>query len=256
MSTFEKKNKTWISSAHQGFVTEGLCSNTLAAYLLAAQKGADMIETDARMTKDGILICNHDPDVKGFDENGQYVSLVISETEYEKIAALKLADVRTEENRVPTLEQALHLAYFTGMCINIDLKEGILHAEEIARLAVRMGMRGRVVYATNGSGAEGIRRILKIDAQARFIDTKANFTRSKLEEIPDYSAKCYVYTGDFSDKNISEIRESGCMLATISLNADNASNAFRHHPDMAEYPHLYDFEAIDKMILEDFYKNI
>ena len=65
--------KTWISSAHQGFVTDGIHSNTLAAYLLAAKKGADMIETDERTTKDGIIIANHDPSVKGFDENGEPV---------------------------------------------------------------------------------------------------------------------------------------------------------------------------------------
>ena len=46
-----KRKKTWITSAHQGFVNESLHSNTLAAYELAAKKGADMIETDARMTR-------------------------------------------------------------------------------------------------------------------------------------------------------------------------------------------------------------
>lgn len=64
-----KRNKTWITSAHQGFVDENLHSNTLAAYKLAAKKGADMIEIDARKTKDGVLIVNHDADVKGYDEN-------------------------------------------------------------------------------------------------------------------------------------------------------------------------------------------
>ena len=33
-----------------------MASNTLAAFALAARKGADMIETDARMTRDGVLI--------------------------------------------------------------------------------------------------------------------------------------------------------------------------------------------------------
>ena len=55
-----KRKKTWITSAHQGFVEENLHSNTLAAYAFAAKKGADMIKTDARMTKDGVLIVNHD----------------------------------------------------------------------------------------------------------------------------------------------------------------------------------------------------
>ena len=72
-----KRKKTWITSAHQGFVEENLHSNTLAAYELAAKKGADMIETDARMTKDGVLIVNHDEDVKGYDEFGSEVKFVI-----------------------------------------------------------------------------------------------------------------------------------------------------------------------------------
>ena len=33
-----KLQKAWISSAHQGFVTDGIRSNTLAAYMLAAKK--------------------------------------------------------------------------------------------------------------------------------------------------------------------------------------------------------------------------
>lgn len=227
-----------------------LHSNTLAAYLLAAKKGADMIETDARTTRDGVLIVNHDETVKGYDIQGNFREYRISETDFAELAKITLLPDGGPENRLPTLREALHLAYYTGMCINIDLKEGMASAEKIARLVVEMGMRGRTVYATNGAGAPAIRTILKIDPEAKFIDTKYNYTREKLEEIPNYEGKCFVYTGDFSDENIAEIRESGCMLATISLNAENAAAAFRHHPDMAEYPHTSDFEAIDREILE------
>ena len=97
-----KTGKTWITSAHQGFVDENLHSNTLAAYELAAKKGADMIETDARMTKDGVLIVNHDEDVKGYDELGNEVKLVISETNYSIIKNIRLLKERAEENRIPT----------------------------------------------------------------------------------------------------------------------------------------------------------
>lgn len=244
-----KKNKSWITSAHRGFVCDGIHSNTLAAYRLAAEKGADMIEVDARMTRDGVLIVNHDATVKGFDENGAPVEYTVGETDYAVIARMSLLREQTDCNRVPTLNEALCLAYYHGMCINIDLKEGLLHAEETARAVVSHGMRGRTVYATNGAGAEAIRAILKIDPDARFIDRKVNFTKEKLAEIEGYPSKCFVYTADFSDENIAEIRESGCMLATISLTAENARAAFRHFPDMAEYPHTSDFEAIDRAVL-------
>lgn len=243
-----KLQKTWISSAHQGFVTDGIHSNTLAAYMLAAKKGADMIETDARTTQDGVIIANHDPSVKGFDAHGNPVEYLISETNYSDIAKILLIRDGAPENRVPTLREVLHLAYFTGMCVNIDLKEGLLHAADVAHLVVECGMRGRVVYATNGSGPAAIALIPGIDPGARFIDTKAHFTKEKLAGVRDYPAKCFVYTGDFSDQNIVEIRASGCMLAAIFLNAQNAPDAFRHHPDMAEYPHTSDFAAIDRAI--------
>ncbi len=252
----KRLRKTWISSAHQGFVDEGLHSNTLKAFENAAMKGADMIETDARMTRDGVLIANHDETVKGFGPNGEPIEYIVSETDYSTIKEVSLLRERKQDNFVPRLEEILDLAYFRGMCVNIDLKEGIKNSVKIAETVVRNGMSGRVVYATNGAGAEAINLILSIDPLARFIDTKQNYTRENLKDVKDYHAKCFVYTSDFSDSNIEEIRRSGCMLAAISLNKDNARSAFRHHPDMAEYPHTSDFEAIDNEVLEFFTGNI
>ena len=116
MNDLFKLRKTWISSAHQGFVEENIHSNTLAAYMLAARKGADMIETDARTTRDGILIVNHDATVKGYDENLKPVEYLIFDTDYADIAKLTLTPDGDRQNRVPKLSEALHLAYFTGMC--------------------------------------------------------------------------------------------------------------------------------------------
>ncbi len=245
--------KTWISSAHQGFVLDKMRSNTLSAIKLAAIKGADMIETDVRTTIDGVFVANHDAEVVGFDKDGNSVTYEISKTNSDIITKVILApDDPNGVQYVPTLEEVLNLAYFTGIRVNIDLKEGIIHAADVAKTVCRCGMRGRVVYATNGSGAECIKEILKIDPNAMFIDTPTNFTKENLKDIPDYPAKCYAYTGDFSDENISKIRESGCMLAAISLNDKNAVAAFKHHPDMAEYPHYSDFEAIDKKVLNEY----
>lgn len=245
-----RRKKTWITSAHQGFVTDGIHSNTLAAYELAAQKGADMIETDARMTKDGILIVNHDADISGYDKDGNEVTYIIANTDYSDIREISLLKNNANKNRVPTLKEALDIAYKKGMCINIDLKEGIKHAEQIANLVVQTGMRGRTVYATNGAGAEAVNLILSIDPDAKFIDTKQNYTKEALKSVKDYPSKCFVYTGDFSDENIKQIRESGCMLAAISLNKKNAKDAFIHHPDMAEYPHTNDFAEIEKNLFD------
>lgn len=242
--------KTWISSAHRGVAVGKMHENTLSAFALAAEKGADMIETDARASRDGILIANHDPVVRGFDIDGRPVEYVVAETDASVLTRVILApeDPRGPQY-VPTLEQVLHLAYFTGMQVNIDLKEGAKNALPIAQTVRAMGLRGRTVYATNGAGTETILAILRLDPGARFIDTPKNYTAEKLYPVPDYPARCFAYTSDFSDENIARIRASGCMLASISLNAENAADGLRHHPDMAEYPHTSDFAAIDRMIL-------
>lgn len=244
--------KTWISSAHRGFVTAHMHSNTLSAFMLAARKGADMIETDARTTADGVIVANHDPNVKGFDNSGNPVEYEIGKNESSLITHVVLAPRDPQGiQTVPTLKQVLHLCYVTGMQINIDLKEGAAHAEEIAYLVRVYGMRGRAVYATNGAGTDCIKAILKIDPEARFIDKPANYTSAKLASISDYPARCYAYTGNFAEETIRSIRESGCMLATISLNGENAAEAFKWHPEMAEYPHTSDFEAIDTRMMSE-----
>ncbi len=244
--------KYWISSAHQGFCEAGMHPNTLSAIKLAIDKGANMIETDVRTTADGVFIANHDENVVGFDENGNAVSYIISETHSSVIGKVILAPNDPHGIQyVPTLEEILKLIAHSGIRLNLDLKEGILHAADIAEMVCKYGLQGKVVYATNGSGAESINLILGLDPNAQFIDRPENFTKENLKDIPDYHLKCYAYTSDFSDENIRKIRESGCMLATISLDRNNILDAFRHHPEMAEYPHTSDFAALDRTVLEN-----
>lgn len=242
--------KTWISSAHRGCTVGKMHENTLSAFLLAAQKGADMIETDVRATADGVLVACHNPAAQGWEEDGRPVSCEIAAVDFKTLSRLLLAPGDPAgAQRVPTLEQVLNLAYYTGLQVNLDLKEGLPHAAETARLVCACGLRGRVVYATNGAGEQVIPAVLPIDPDARFIDRLPNFSREKLAFFKAYPARCYAYTGDFSEENIARIRACGCLLAAIGLNAQNAAAAFRHHPDMAEYPHTSDFEAIDRGIL-------
>ena len=86
--------KHWITSAHRGFVDGVLKENSLAAYYNAYLNGAEMIETDARLTSDGVLIVNHDDTVKGFNEAGEPVTYVVAETTAETICSVILSQFR------------------------------------------------------------------------------------------------------------------------------------------------------------------
>lgn len=238
--------KNWITSAHRGFVEGGLKENSLAAYYNAFLHGAEMIETDARLSSDGVLIVNHDDIVRGFNDKGEAVSYVVAETPAEVICSVILSnDEKWGVQRVPTLEAVLHLVYNTGMHVNIDLKNGIEIAKSVAMLVLKCGLQGKVIYALNRSGMEGINAILEIDPDARFIDCGANFART-VKDFAQRGKRCFCYTWDSCVDDIKEIRDLGCLLALISLDERNFKSSIAYHPDMCEYLHTSDFKGIEE----------
>jgi glycerophosphoryl diester phosphodiesterase len=58
-AAFSKKLLLIAHRGASGYAPE----HTLAAYKLAMEQGADFVEQDLQLTKDGILICLHDPDL-------------------------------------------------------------------------------------------------------------------------------------------------------------------------------------------------
>ena len=105
-------------AAHRG---DSYCcfENTMEAFEAALAAGADMIETDVRMTKDGHLVLMH-------DSSGKRTA-----GDCRKIADMTLEEVRLlnvgsefHPLRVPTLEELLQWAApCDGLMLNIELKE-------------------------------------------------------------------------------------------------------------------------------------
>ena len=243
--------KCWITSAHRGFVEGELKENSLAAYYNAALHGADMIETDARLSKDGVLIVNHDDTVKGFNEKGEAVTYVVAEENASTLCSVILSkDEKWGTQYIPTLEQVLNLAYHTGLHVNIDLKNGLSIAKSVAKTVLKCGMIGKVVYALNGSGIDGINTILAIDPDARFIDKGAKFANT-VKDFGERGKRCFCYTWDSCKDDIKAIRDGGCLLALISLDKKNFEASITQNPDMCEFLHTSDFSTIESDYLNN-----
>ena len=105
-------------AAHRG---DSYCcfENTMEAFEAAIAAGADMIETDVRMTKDGYLVLHHDSSAKR------------SAGEDVKLADLTLEEVRRlnvgsqfHPLPIPELDDLLKLAaQHSDLMLNIELKE-------------------------------------------------------------------------------------------------------------------------------------
>lgn len=105
--------------AHRGF-SGRYPENTLSAMRAAVQAGADMVEIDVQLTRDGELVVMHDDSVdRTTDGKGEVEDLTLQEVR--ALDAGSKFDPRFAGERVPTLEEAIDAVY-GGAILNIEVK--------------------------------------------------------------------------------------------------------------------------------------
>lgn len=118
----------WFSSqapliiAHRGASAEAP-ENTISAFALAAEQGADGVELDVQLSADGVPFVIHDKDVAR-TTNGQGQ---VSRLTREQLGALDAGDGRS----VPTLDQVFEL-FGPSLLYNVELKTGLLADKNLA----------------------------------------------------------------------------------------------------------------------------
>ncbi len=122
-------------AAHRGNVVD-FPENTMAAYKSAYEIGADMIELDLHMTKDGEIVLIHDGDLaRTADVSGKIRDLTLCE--------ILRADVGVKRGeafrgmRVPTLREFCELVAAENgtMQFNFEFKDYLCHGEEWAKVS-------------------------------------------------------------------------------------------------------------------------
>ncbi len=118
--------------AHRGASGEAE-DNSLEAFLLAAKQGADMIEMDVRVTKDQVLVLNHNDRLKRF-----HPGLKISSKTYHELIAFGM--------KFPKLEEVLE-ALPPHILINLDLKSTLMDLA-LKELINRKKLEKRIYFDT------------------------------------------------------------------------------------------------------------
>ncbi|MFC4808742.1 glycerophosphodiester phosphodiesterase [Paenibacillus sp. GCM10023250] len=136
-----------LVTAHAGCM--GIAPHTLRSVRAGLDLGADVVEEDIRVTKDGIAVLAHDDELPTAD--GPVAS--IAEMTYAELSGLLLlADQGGREGgeretfRLLKLEDILPLVQASGKSINLDLKvdEAI---EPAAALVRKFGLEDRAFYS-------------------------------------------------------------------------------------------------------------
>ncbi|KGX86238.1 glycerophosphodiester phosphodiesterase [Pontibacillus litoralis] len=110
--------------------------NTLAAFRAAIQCGADGIELDVQMTKDGEVVVIHDEQVDR-TTNGEGW---ICDMTYAQLATLDAGswfDPAFSNEQIPTLNNVLTICKDTNVMINIELKNDRIRYEGMEKLVVQ-----------------------------------------------------------------------------------------------------------------------
>ena len=124
--------------------------NTLEAFDLAVKMGADGVELDIHMTKDGELVVAHDEEI-GRVANGLGLIRNMTTAELKK-HRFNRTHPEFENATIPTLREVYELLKPTGLHINTELKTSRIryeHMEEkCVKLANELGMTDRVMYSS------------------------------------------------------------------------------------------------------------
>ena len=116
MRTLTRANQMMVAG-HRGDCYN-YYENTMKAFEAAIAAGADMIETDVHLTKDGVLILMHDEKV---DRTSNGIGF-IKDMSYETLLKLNVGG-KTEPAAIPTLEDLLQLLSKHNILLNLEIKE-------------------------------------------------------------------------------------------------------------------------------------
>lgn len=183
--------------AHRGYSAR-FPENSLASFDAAIEAGADYVETDVRTTRDGVLVCSHDPDLKRIAGRDLRIA-DLSVMALEAVAlphggrVLRLASVLAHvRGRVPVM-----------LDVKIDDAPGRRAIIECVEAA---GMTGQVVYGVRS--AEHARHLLADGA--RFDRLAMPAQPQMLDDFPaDGLVGVRLWEDQASESAIARIRARG-----------------------------------------------
>jgi len=140
------KTKVWAHRGASAYAPE----NTIAAFELAMKQGADGIELDVQLSKDGELVVIHDETIhrvsNGTGHVKDYTLEELKKFNYNKVFP------QYERADIPTLQEVYELIYPTKLTINVELKTSIVFyegiEEKLIKLSKKMDMENRILYSS------------------------------------------------------------------------------------------------------------
>ncbi|WP_390885866.1 glycerophosphodiester phosphodiesterase family protein [Lactobacillus kimbladii] len=130
------KNKT-IVFGHRGYPVK-FAENSMEGFRNAVQNGAEGIEFDVHLTKDGIPVVMHDEKVDRTTDGTGY----IKDFTLSNLRQLHLSNGES----VPTLQELFELLENKNIQINLEFKTGVIHYRGIENTVLSLAQLYHFVY--------------------------------------------------------------------------------------------------------------
>lgn len=125
--------------------------NTMVSYIEAERLGADGLELDAQMTKDGELVVLHDERVNR-TTNGKGWVKNFTLKELKELSAGSWFKKKYHDAQIPTVKEVLDWARGNELLLNIELKTGVVKYPDLEQKVIDMvkefGVKERIILSS------------------------------------------------------------------------------------------------------------
>lgn len=141
-----ERTLVWAHRGASGYAPE----NTMEAFRKAYEMGADGIQLDVQMTKDGELVVIHDETIERVSDGTGWVK----DMTLAKLRKYNFNKTHPEylHAEIPTLEEVYEWIKPTNMTINVEIRTNEVFYSEIEErildMTERMGLKDRVIFSS------------------------------------------------------------------------------------------------------------
>ncbi|MCH3964056.1 MAG: glycerophosphodiester phosphodiesterase [Clostridium sp.] len=205
-------NRT-LNIAHRGF--SGVYpENTMLAFRKAVEAGADGIETDLHVTKDGVIVVCHD---ETLDRTTSGTGFIKDRT-YEYIRKL---DAGSGE-KIPSLDEILSYMKDKKLLLNLELKNDIVHYDNLEKNVIdkiyKYSMESNVILSSFNHNS--MKRVKEYDGSIKtgLLYGSPIYKPEEYAEKMGADALHPLFSLVMNEKIVNDIKKNGILINTYTVN--------------------------------------
>lgn len=207
--------------AHRGFSGK-YPENTMLAFKKAIEAGADGIELDVQLTKDGEVVIIHDETI---DRTTNGKGLVVEYT-YEELAKFDASYIFIDKygfNKIPTLREYFELVKDFDIVTNIELKTGINEylgiEEKVWELIKEYKLEERIIISSFNHFS--VMRMKKIAPNLKYGFLSEDWIIDAGKYTYSHGVKCYhPRFNNLIPEVVEELKSYGLEINTWTVNKE------------------------------------